>query len=249
MLRSKLVLYAALVLFFAGVSSEATLITFTPSTDSGVAGGGSTGVAYNGPINQNDLVNIALFAQSGDPPDADNGVGTFELAFDYDPTKLEPQVHATAKMLSAFGLSPGQAPNYCWVADVLDNFATGGFPTTAVVLLDTGNHLLTLKGGAEPGAAYKNQGSDDDPILIGQITFKALVDLTSSFTTVDVTGNSLNKIGGWQSGDQVVLFGSGPYDANSGTGEIIVGVPEPTSVLLVGLGATVITCWRRRRRT
>ena len=247
MFKPKLAMCVVLFVFVVSVSSEAGLITFTTSTDSGVPGGGSTGVAYNGPINQNDLVNIALFAQTDAPPEADNGVGTFTLVFDYDPTKLEPQVHGTAKMLSAFGLAPSQAPNYCWVADVLDNFATGGFPTTAELLLDTGNHLLTLGGGAEVG--FKNQGSDDDPILVGQVTFKALVDLTSSFTTVAMTGNSLNPIGGWQAGDQVVLFGSGPYETNSGTGEIIVGVPEPGSVVLLGLGGALIAYWRRRRRT
>lgn len=247
MFKPRLAVCILLFVFVVSVSSEATLITFAADNDSGVAGGEGTGVAYYGPVSQDDLVNIALFAQSDAAYSTDKGVGTFTLQFDYDPTKLEPQVHSTAKMLSAFSLNPSLAPNYCWVADVLDNFDTGGFPTTASLTLDTGNHLLTLGGGAEVG--YKNQGSDDDPILVGQITFKALVDLTSSFTTVEVTGNSLNPIGGWAAGDQVVLFGSGPYDTNSGEAEIIVGVPEPASVVLLGLGGALLACWRRRRRT
>ena len=247
MFKPKLGLCIVLFVFVVSVSSEAALITFTADNDSGVPGGQGTGVAYYGPVSQNDLVNIALFAQSDAAISTDKGVGTFTLEFDYDPTKLEAQVHSTAKMLSAFSLNVSLAPNFSWVADVLDNFDTGGFPTTASLALDVDNHLLTLGGGAAVG--LKNQGSDDHPILIGQVTFKALVDLTSSFTTVAVTGNSLNPIGGWRPGDQVVLFGSGPYDTNSGTGEIIVGVPEPASVVLLGLGGTLLAYWRRRRRT
>lgn len=84
--------------------------------------------------------------------------------------------------------------------------------------------MIGIAASDSSGAGLKNLGAGNSPILIGQIAWDVLPDLTTATTTIGVTGSAIDPIGGFKPGDKLVLLGNS-YPQKSGTGEIIVGVP------------------------
>ena len=255
MLRSSIIAFVVVVGLLTS-PSLATIISITASHSNGVGSSGwgdpgqdTTPKPYNGPLVAGDIVNIAFYGFTDAPPVSDCGVGTFELLLSYDSARLHPRQYVKpgfgggSKYLLSNVVASGSIQEYLFVADMTADGTGFAFSLTPEVKLDDAAHTVMLAGAAHWG--LKNLGVNNEPILIAQVAFDVLADLTSSPTTVNVTGSSINPIGGFKDGDSLDLLGS-TFGTNGGSSEILIGVPEPASMLLLSAGALFLV--RRRPR-
>jgi probable HAF family extracellular repeat protein len=102
-----------------------------------------------------------------------------------------------------------------------------------------------------PGSAYTEaQGINDSGQIVGEYydgkTYHGFLLIGSSYTTLDVPGSSLTEILGINGAGQIV----GDYvDASGkGYGFLATPVPEPSMLLLLGIGTLCVLCWDWRSK-
>jgi hypothetical protein len=144
---------------------------------------------------------------------------------------------------------------------VIDYFSAAGATTSRTLLLanalplNTWNHVIfAFDGVNQTEAVYVNNvlqtldtsGSTETSVSTG------LNGANSAAFRVGHRGATGNNVGSWAGGiDDVMVFNEtlafSPTGSETGTGSLLVEVPEPASFLLVAFGATALFAVRRNR--
>jgi hypothetical protein len=247
-----------------GVSAGSFHGYVDPSGKGGIGGPGLAllNIAPNplGPLTSgpgNHSATLSLFLTNGASP-----VVRIDQSFTF-PLQNVLDIHITLSNLTTSALSNLQyrrgidwdiAPFPGNITNQTVNVPGLSFPVTATTVVDLDN--------ADPTFPYQPQPGSNTGDLAGGLT----VNLGTLFPTGDLLGrdsvsfdlfeglSQLNETPGGllsdmnKAGANFVIEGIGPGGTNSAAIGVLVGVPEPATVTLLGLGLAGLAGWRWRRR-